>query len=48
MAGIQQHFGTDVSAHKTLFSPSFRYENMAKRCPIFKVKIWLSFMFGVL
>ena len=37
-----------VIAHKTLFSPSFYYENMAKGCPIFEVKIWQSFMFGVL
>ena len=37
-----------VIVHKTLFSPSFRYENTTNGCPIFKVKIWQSFTLGVL
>ena len=47
-----QEFGTFqdrcVIAHKIPFSPSLHYENMAKGYPIFEVKIWQSFMFGVL
>ena len=33
-----------VVAHKTLFSPNFCNENMARSCHIFSVKIWQSFV----